>query len=146
MVVLGGWAFSYERGAPGVYGPEGPTPAAGGSEALVVRVFFSQAMRLCWFKTRPCSSHVGHAAPDDTLTLLGEGPDAALEKEASMWYRGTSLIRSQPPIGPYRRPIPRVLGGSQGGERRRGGAACQSAREDSAHVGAIGLALEPFVW
>ena len=27
-------------------------------------------------------------------------------------YRGTSLIRKRYPIGPYRRPMPRVLGGS----------------------------------
>ena len=27
-------------------------------------------------------------------------------------YRGTSLIRKRTPLGPYRRPMPRVLGGS----------------------------------
>ena len=27
-------------------------------------------------------------------------------------YRGTSLTRKRPPLGPYRRPMPRVLGGS----------------------------------
>jgi len=27
-------------------------------------------------------------------------------------YRGTSLIRNHPPLGPYPRPMPRVLGGS----------------------------------
>ena len=27
-------------------------------------------------------------------------------------YRGTSLIRKSTPLGPYRRPMPRVLGGS----------------------------------
>jgi hypothetical protein len=52
----------------------------------------SRAMRLCWLRTRPGSNHAGHAAPDDTLTLLGQGPDAALMKEAEMWYRVTSLI------------------------------------------------------
>ena len=30
-------------------------------------------------------------------------------------YRGTSLIRKRNPLGPYRRPMPRVLGGSSGG-------------------------------
>ena len=30
-------------------------------------------------------------------------------------YRDTSLIRKRTPLGPYRRPMPRVLGGSQGG-------------------------------
>jgi len=32
-------------------------------------------------------------------------------------YRGTSLIRKRTPLGPYRRPMPRVLGGSWGGGR-----------------------------
>ena len=32
-------------------------------------------------------------------------------------YRGTSLIRKRTPLGPYRRPMPRVLGWSQGGGR-----------------------------
>jgi len=27
-------------------------------------------------------------------------------------YRGTSLIRKLKPLGPYRRPVPRVIGGS----------------------------------
>ena len=27
-------------------------------------------------------------------------------------YRGTSLIRKLTPLGPYRRPMPRVVGGS----------------------------------
>jgi hypothetical protein len=25
------------------------------------------------------------------------------------WYRGTSLIRNRPPLGPYSRPMPRAL-------------------------------------
>ena len=32
-------------------------------------------------------------------------------------YRGTSLIRNSLPLGPYRRPVPRVLGGAWGGGR-----------------------------
>ena len=32
-------------------------------------------------------------------------------------YRGTSLIRKRTPLGPCRRPMPRVVGGSQGGGR-----------------------------
>jgi len=32
-------------------------------------------------------------------------------------YKGTSLIRKRTPLGPYRRPMPRVLWGSQGGGR-----------------------------
>ena len=29
-------------------------------------------------------------------------------------YRGTSLTRKRTPLGPYRKPMPRVLGVSQG--------------------------------
>ena len=32
-------------------------------------------------------------------------------------YRGTSLIRNAPLLGPYRRPLLRVLGGFLGGGR-----------------------------
>ena len=32
-------------------------------------------------------------------------------------YRGTSLMRKRIPLGPFRRPVPRVLCGSQGGGR-----------------------------
>ena len=32
-------------------------------------------------------------------------------------HRGTSLERKRTPLGPYRRPMARVLGGSYGGER-----------------------------
>jgi hypothetical protein len=32
-------------------------------------------------------------------------------------YRGTSLRRKRTPLGPYLMPMPRVLGGSRGGER-----------------------------
>ena len=30
-------------------------------------------------------------------------------------YRGTSLIRNSPPLGPYRTTMPEILEGSQGG-------------------------------
>ena len=33
------------------------------------------------------------------------------------WHRGASLIRKRTPLGPYHRPVPKVLGGSQGGGR-----------------------------
>ena len=32
-------------------------------------------------------------------------------------YRGNSIIRNRHPVGPYRGPMSRVLGGSQGGGR-----------------------------
>ena len=31
-------------------------------------------------------------------------------------YKATSLVRNRHPIGSYRRPMPRILRGSQGGE------------------------------
>jgi len=33
------------------------------------------------------------------------------------YFRGTSLTRKRTSLGPYRRPMPRVLGGSWGGRR-----------------------------
>jgi len=36
-------------------------------------------------------------------------------------YRGTSLTRKRPPLGPYRRPMPQDLGGSYGGGRFKRG-------------------------
>ena len=51
------------------------------------------------------------ALPGDMqpLVLLTSGllPDS--EKQS---YRGTSITRERSPLGPYRRPIPRVPGGS----------------------------------
>ena len=32
-------------------------------------------------------------------------------------YRGTSPMRKRPPLGPYSRAVPRILGGSEGGWR-----------------------------
>jgi len=32
--------------------------------------------------------------------------------ETEVPYRGTLLIRKRTPLGPYRRPTPRILGGS----------------------------------
>jgi len=71
-------------------------------------------MRLCWLRTRPGSSHVGRAAPGDTLPLLGEGPDAALGKEAEMLYRGTSPIKKCHALGSYSRSMPGTLQKSWG--------------------------------
>ena len=36
------------------------------------------------------------------------------EGTAPISYRGTSLVRNRTPLGPYRRPMPRVLGGPGG--------------------------------
>ena len=37
--------------------------------------------------------------------------------KVAMPIQGSSLLRKRPPLGPYRRPMPRVLGGFQGGGR-----------------------------
>ena len=37
---------------------------------------------------------------------------SSLRLKHSQAYRGTSLTRKRTPLGPYRRPMPRVLGGS----------------------------------
>ena len=51
-------------------------------------------------------------------STLGFGVKAKKKKDvpwivdAENEYRGTSLIVKRTPLGPYRRPMPRVLGGS----------------------------------
>ena len=42
---------------------------------------------------------------------------ALIPEEARLSYRGTSLTRKRTPLGCHHRPMPRVLGGSQGGGR-----------------------------
>ena len=44
--------------------------------------------------------------------VQGLGFRFQVEGLGSRVYRGTSLIRKFPPLGPYRRPMPRDLGGS----------------------------------
>ena len=39
---------------------------------------------------------------------------SSLERPFEIMYRGTSLIRKRLPLAPYRRPMPRNLGGSRG--------------------------------
>jgi len=48
---------------------------------------------------------VGHLETSQTFNLR----EAALEGRA---YMGSSLVRKRTPLGPYRRPMPGVLGGS----------------------------------
>jgi len=43
------------------------------------------------------------------LAGLSGAVDVLLGTWAANIYRGTSLIRIHPPLGPYRRPMPRVL-------------------------------------
>ena len=46
----------------------------------------------------------------------GPSPEAGSSKtHFLLWYRGTSLARKHTSLGPYRRPMPRVLGGPRGG-------------------------------
>ena len=49
--------------------------------------------------------------------LMGEVLLEACRGHSKLRYRGTSLERKRNPLGPYRRPMPRVLGVSKGGGR-----------------------------
>ena len=44
-----------------------------------------------------------------TSTFLAWGKNMAVYRALPMWYRGTSLIRNQPPLGPYSRTMSRAL-------------------------------------
>jgi len=54
----------------------------------------------------------GSRAWDFGLRPSGLGRLAPVMREMCICYKGTSLTRTRPPLGPDRRPMPRVLGGS----------------------------------
>ena len=54
-----------------------------------------------------------HAREVEKMSCLFKPPQGNLERDER--YRGTSLIRIPPLLGPYRRTIPRVLWGSKEG-------------------------------
>ena len=90
MVVLGGGAVSYERGTPVPPVSRSREGGEGGwDDAGLVFV----GVECTWL---PRSE--GTAPPPIRTT--------------EQVYRGTSLTRKRTPLGPYRRPMPRVLGGS----------------------------------
>ena len=49
--------------------------------------------------------------PVQGLLLMSEAPLHAPTSWQRYMYRGTSLMTKRTPLGPYRRPVPRVLGG-----------------------------------
>ena len=55
----------------------------------------------------------GGAFPYERGTLRLTGYGGEFERA----YSGTSLMIHRTPLGPHRRPVPRFLGGSQGGGR-----------------------------
>ena len=67
------------------------------------------------------SSTLGSLDPNLVVLLFGglaRGLSlAAFSLPGECAYRGTSLTRKRTPLGHYRRPMPGVLGGSQGGRR-----------------------------
>ena len=64
--------------------------------------------------------HVYDINKDGSLFVHGRWTkfDAGLHSTRRLaTYRGTSLTRTRTPLGPCRKPLPRVLGGSKGGWR-----------------------------
>ena len=62
-----------------------------------------------------CPKSGAWGKPQRVDLLLGRvrrGGQEAFPQGAPNSYRGTSLIRKHSPLGPYRRPTPRVFGGS----------------------------------
>ena len=65
-----------------------------------------------------CPKSGAWGKPQRVDLLLGRvwrGGQEAFPQGAHNSYRGTSLIRKRTSLGPYRRPLPRVLGGFQAG-------------------------------
>ena len=50
------------------------------------------------------------------LALHAAG-DQGIFQSLKVHYRGTQLTRKRTPLGPYRRPMPRVIGGFYGSGR-----------------------------
>ena len=75
-----------------------------GSSWGYLKVNFSESLSIFGYKCPQNGSKNDLMAPRTTLECPHEGPSAA--------YRGTSLTRKHNPLGPYRRPMPEVLGGS----------------------------------
>ena len=63
---------------------------------------------------KPCS--LGRVGPRSCRPSMTARPSTR-RRTSSCEHRGTSIIRSPLLLGPYRRPIPRVLGGSEGDGR-----------------------------
>ena len=111
MEVLGGAAVSYERGTP--VGPMLP-----GVGLLFDRV---RGLQGYLAHEKPPTPQDHHRALGVGLLLGFKGERFRMSavplyrgcgKAAFTTYRVTSLTRKRTPLGPYRRPMPRVLGGS----------------------------------
>ena len=63
----------------------------------------------------PCT-RVGSLLAATNGSNAGEGHNR-IRRNLLRPYKGTSPIKKLTPLGPYRRPMPRVLGGFQGGGR-----------------------------
>ena len=57
----------------------------------------------------------GVRSPGDCAACLDN-----LAPRFELLYRGTPLVKRRIPLGSYRRPMPRIKGGSQGGQRGAG--------------------------
>ena len=51
--------------------------------------------------------------PPSAKSHFGVFPGRESTLNVDVQYRGTSLVKKTTPLGPYRRPTPRALGGSQ---------------------------------
>jgi len=91
-VILGGWAFSYERGTPVDHPRLSCTPMHTNEDA-------------------PHGGVQGYKiAPHKALNIIARGKLIFDEGSYStVWYRGASLSRTTLPVGPYSSPLPRDL-------------------------------------
>ena len=73
--------------------------------ALCLHLFIRSKQARKGIKTYRGTSLIQDRPPPRTQSLRVQGHLTHVR------YRGTSLIRKRTPLGPYRRPMPRVLGG-----------------------------------
>ena len=62
-----------------------------------------------------CPQNLWFGQPRNPSSVRLNLGSSFLGSQQGLEYRGTSLTRKRTPLGPYREPMPRVLGGSLGG-------------------------------
>ena len=82
----------------------------------VARLGVESCESLATGEVKPLHMHWG--THRERVTLAGTHRRCSYEdKSRCSPHRATSLMRKRIPLGPYRRPVPRVIGGSWGGGR-----------------------------
>ena len=98
-------------------------PVLGTHTRIKTRLILPSAHVFSCVPTYHCGSHSEiHCTSPYTIDPIDRGPGCPcsanwVHSQLPSMYRGASLTRKRIPLGPYNRPMPRVLGGSSRGAR-----------------------------